>query len=117
MRIYERKLCLCMLVAGGDGERLAAVNLGGWLVIEKWIKPSIWEGIPNDDLLVLFFTILLKIYRLYHIIEDIDFPCNLNKIFCPFPFLMLILSLLPCFVYILCVSHRMDLKFSSNQSL
>ena len=48
-------ICLCMLlVTGGDGERLAAVNLGGWLVIEKWIKPSIWEGIPNDDLLVIF---------------------------------------------------------------
>ena len=69
MRIYERKLCLCMLVAGGDGERLAAVNLGGWLVIEKWIKPSIWEGIPNDDLLVLFFTILLTLHSTYILVS------------------------------------------------
>lgn len=29
-----------------------AVNLGNWFVIEKWMKPSLFDGIPNNDLLV-----------------------------------------------------------------
>ncbi|KAL3830459.1 hypothetical protein ACJIZ3_019261 [Penstemon smallii] len=28
-----------------------AVNLGGWLVIEGWMTPSLFDGIPNKDLL------------------------------------------------------------------
>lgn len=32
--------------------RVKAVNLGGWLVTEGWIKPSLFDGIPNNDLLV-----------------------------------------------------------------
>ncbi|CAI9116347.1 OLC1v1017467C1 [Oldenlandia corymbosa var. corymbosa] len=31
--------------------RVKAVNLGGWLVTEGWIKPSLFDGIPNKDLL------------------------------------------------------------------
>ncbi|XP_030485345.2 probable glucan 1,3-beta-glucosidase A [Cannabis sativa] len=31
--------------------KLRAVNLGGWLVTEGWIKPSLFDGIPNKDLL------------------------------------------------------------------
>lgn len=31
---------------------LKAVNLGNWLVIEGWMKPSLFEGITNKDLLV-----------------------------------------------------------------
>ncbi|KAJ4965932.1 hypothetical protein NE237_017781 [Protea cynaroides] len=31
--------------------RIKAVNLGGWLVTEGWIKPSLFDGIPNNDLL------------------------------------------------------------------
>ncbi|ERM95364.1 hypothetical protein AMTR_s00008p00195760 [Amborella trichopoda] len=27
------------------------VNLGGWLVVEGWIKPSLFDGIPNSDML------------------------------------------------------------------
>ncbi|XP_062098221.1 probable glucan 1,3-beta-glucosidase A [Humulus lupulus] len=30
---------------------MRAVNLGGWLVTEGWIKPSLFDGIPNKDLL------------------------------------------------------------------
>ncbi|XP_043693518.1 probable glucan 1,3-beta-glucosidase A [Telopea speciosissima] len=30
---------------------IKAVNLGGWLVTEGWIKPSLFDGIPNKDLL------------------------------------------------------------------
>eukprot|EP01018_Ginkgo_biloba_P020260 Gb_00974 [translate_table: standard] len=31
--------------------RYRSVNLGGWLVTEGWIKPSLFDGIPNKDLL------------------------------------------------------------------
>ncbi|THG03152.1 hypothetical protein TEA_001719 [Camellia sinensis var. sinensis] len=31
--------------------KIRAVNLGGWLVAEKWIKPSLFDGIPNNDFL------------------------------------------------------------------
>ncbi|KAK6115464.1 hypothetical protein DH2020_035108 [Rehmannia glutinosa] len=33
-----------------------AVNLGGWLVIEGWMTPSLFDGIPNKDLLVSVAT-------------------------------------------------------------
>ncbi|CAA6664432.1 unnamed protein product [Spirodela intermedia] len=33
--------------------RIKAVNLGGWLVTEGWIKPSLFDGIANKDLLYL----------------------------------------------------------------
>lgn len=32
--------------------RIRAVNLGGWLVTEGWIKPSLFDGIVNKDFLV-----------------------------------------------------------------
>lgn len=31
--------------------KVRAVNLGGWLVVEGWIKPSLFDGIPNRDML------------------------------------------------------------------
>ncbi|XP_073059725.1 glucan 1,3-beta-glucosidase-like [Primulina eburnea] len=31
--------------------RIRGVNLGGWLVIEGWIKPSFFHDIPNGDIL------------------------------------------------------------------
>ncbi|KAH9756667.1 Mannan endo-1,4-beta-mannosidase [Citrus sinensis] len=31
--------------------RIKAANLGGWLVTEGWIKPSLFDGIPNKDFL------------------------------------------------------------------
>ncbi|GMP46083.1 hypothetical protein CsSME_00014374 [Camellia sinensis var. sinensis] len=31
--------------------KIRAVNLGGWLVTEGWIKPSLFDGIPNKDFL------------------------------------------------------------------
>lgn len=34
-----------------NASKLSAVNLGGWLVIEKWIRPSLWDSIPDADLL------------------------------------------------------------------
>ncbi|XP_057497219.1 probable glucan 1,3-beta-glucosidase A [Actinidia eriantha] len=34
----------------GDS-KVRAVNLGGWLVVEGWIKPSLFDGIPNGDML------------------------------------------------------------------
>ncbi|PKA50030.1 hypothetical protein AXF42_Ash017569 [Apostasia shenzhenica] len=32
-------------------EKVKGVNLGGWLVVEGWIKPSLFDDIPNRDLL------------------------------------------------------------------
>lgn len=51
-------LCCCLIsskaysvegILGND--KVRGVNLGGWLVIEGWIKPSLFEGIPNGDML------------------------------------------------------------------
>lgn len=42
-----------ILVEGLRGNsKVRGVNLGGWLVIEGWIKPSLFDGIPNGDMLV-----------------------------------------------------------------
>ncbi|XP_009759926.1 putative glucan 1,3-beta-glucosidase A isoform X2 [Nicotiana tabacum] len=46
--------------------RVRAVNLGGWLVIEGWIKPSLFDDIPNGDMLdgtqVQFKSVTLQKY-------------------------------------------------------
>ncbi|XP_074308493.1 putative glucan 1,3-beta-glucosidase A isoform X2 [Silene latifolia] len=34
-----------------NDEKVRGVNLGGWLVIEGWIKPSLFDGIPNGDMI------------------------------------------------------------------
>ncbi|KAJ8769540.1 hypothetical protein K2173_005143 [Erythroxylum novogranatense] len=31
--------------------KVRGVNLGGWLVVEGWIKPSLFDDIPNGDML------------------------------------------------------------------
>lgn len=42
-----------ILVEGLHGDsKVRGVNLGGWLVVEGWIKPSLFYGIPNGDMLV-----------------------------------------------------------------
>ncbi|KAJ0087103.1 hypothetical protein Patl1_08490 [Pistacia atlantica] len=63
MAIYSTKqlLSLCFLlfmVSFSYGRvnlnptlKTKAVNLGGWLVTEGWIKPSLFDGIPNKDFL------------------------------------------------------------------
>ncbi|KAJ8544059.1 hypothetical protein K7X08_025677 [Anisodus acutangulus] len=33
--------------------RVRAVNLGGWLLVEGWIKPSHFDDIPNGDMLYI----------------------------------------------------------------
>ncbi|XP_062006431.1 probable glucan 1,3-beta-glucosidase A isoform X1 [Rosa rugosa] len=39
-------------VVGLHGDsKVRAVNLGGWLVVEGWIKPSLFDGISNGDML------------------------------------------------------------------
>ncbi|XP_047938782.1 probable glucan 1,3-beta-glucosidase A [Salvia hispanica] len=49
--------CFCILSTSNgrtgpnDGLPVRAVNLGGWLVTEGWIKPSLFDAIPNKDLL------------------------------------------------------------------
>ena len=40
--------------------QVRGVNLGGWLIVEGWITPSLFDGIPNKDLLVgryMFFVV------------------------------------------------------------
>jgi len=32
-----------------EGKKLRGVNLGGWLVLEKWITPSLFEGLAATD--------------------------------------------------------------------
>ncbi|EMS48351.1 putative glucan 1,3-beta-glucosidase A [Triticum urartu] len=50
-------LVLCFLsrssavMAAAPRLPVRAVNLGGWLVTEGWILPSLFDGIPNNDLL------------------------------------------------------------------
>ena len=47
----------------GDS-KVKGVNLGGWLVIEGWIKPSLFDGIPNGDMLVSFsFLCLIWVFK------------------------------------------------------
>jgi hypothetical protein len=36
---------------------IRSVNLGGWLVTEGWILPSLFDGIPNNALLVCLYSI------------------------------------------------------------
>ncbi|KAK3042942.1 hypothetical protein RJ639_001018, partial [Escallonia herrerae] len=49
----------------GDS-KVRGVNLGGWLVVEGWIKPSLFDGIPNEDMLdgtgVQFKSVALQKY-------------------------------------------------------
>ncbi|KAK1370858.1 putative glucan 1,3-beta-glucosidase A [Heracleum sosnowskyi] len=49
----------------GDS-KVRAVNLGGWLVVEGWIKPSLFDEIPNGDMLdgteVQFKSVTLQKY-------------------------------------------------------
>ena len=51
---------------------IKAVNLGGWLVTEGWIKPSLFDGIVNKDLLVCLDS--------FHLEFNIDFK-NLFHLF------------------------------------
>ncbi|KAI4325677.1 hypothetical protein MLD38_031055 [Melastoma candidum] len=46
----------------GKNAKVRGVNLGGWLVIEGWIKPSLFDSIPNPDMLVQFRSVTLQKY-------------------------------------------------------
>ncbi|XP_027079418.1 probable glucan 1,3-beta-glucosidase A isoform X2 [Coffea arabica] len=44
--------CVACSVEGlHEDSKVRGVNLGGWLVIEGWIKPSLFDGIPNGEML------------------------------------------------------------------
>uniref|UniRef100_A0A1D1XNW1 Putative glucan 1,3-beta-glucosidase A n=1 Tax=Anthurium amnicola TaxID=1678845 RepID=A0A1D1XNW1_9ARAE len=65
MAAFSTKVCipaLCILFSSllpspstaaraSPSSTIKAVNLGGWLVAEGWIEPSLFAGIPNNDLL------------------------------------------------------------------
>ncbi|XP_028763803.1 probable glucan 1,3-beta-glucosidase A [Neltuma alba] len=44
-------LCSCNYLAIAQNLPYKAVNLGNWLVAEGWMKPSLFDGIVNKDLL------------------------------------------------------------------
>ncbi|KAG8632980.1 probable glucan 1,3-beta-glucosidase A [Manihot esculenta] len=55
-RLVATSLLFALMVSLSHGRvnpsfKIKAVNLGGWLVTEGWIKPSLFEGIPNKDFL------------------------------------------------------------------
>lgn len=45
-------LCSCV-PSVSFAQPYKAVSLGNWLVIEGWMKPSLFDHIPNKDLLVI----------------------------------------------------------------
>lgn len=56
--VFAFSLSCCLIfsiplsVEGLHGDsKVRGVNLGGWLVIEGWIKPSLFDGIRNGDML------------------------------------------------------------------
>ncbi|KAG6470301.1 hypothetical protein ZIOFF_071366 [Zingiber officinale] len=55
-----------VFLANGLSEKVRGVNLGGWLVVEGWIRPSLFDGIPNQDMLdgteVQLKSVLLQKY-------------------------------------------------------
>ncbi|KAI3409590.1 uncharacterized protein J3R85_019132 [Psidium guajava] len=44
------RTAFCVEGLRGDA-KVRGVNLGGWLVVEGWIKPSLFDDIPNGDML------------------------------------------------------------------
>jgi hypothetical protein len=44
---------------------IRVVNLGGWLVVEGWIKPSPFRDIPDDVLLVC--AVCMRIYYITYV--------------------------------------------------
>ncbi|XP_059307432.1 probable glucan 1,3-beta-glucosidase A isoform X4 [Lycium ferocissimum] len=56
--VFAFLLCFVLIFSVGHSveglhgnSRVRAVNLGGWLVVEGWIKPSLFDDIPNGDML------------------------------------------------------------------
>ncbi|KAK4390266.1 hypothetical protein Sango_2089900 [Sesamum angolense] len=43
--------CVAITKSFGQNPPYKAVNLGGWLVVEGWMTPSLFDAIPNKDLL------------------------------------------------------------------
>jgi len=52
----------CLVEGLHGGSKVRGVNLGGWLVIEGWIKPSLFDGIANGDMLVSYFAFCLSLF-------------------------------------------------------
>ncbi|KAK9271524.1 hypothetical protein L1049_001884 [Liquidambar formosana] len=49
--LFSCVLSLSFALSANTTPPFKAVNLGGWLVTEGWMKPSLFDGIPNKDLL------------------------------------------------------------------
>ncbi|CAL9767214.1 unnamed protein product [Musa acuminata subsp. burmannicoides] len=57
---------LALAAGSTPSSTFKAVNLGGWLVTEGWIEPSLFDGIPNKDFLdgtqLQFKSVTQKMY-------------------------------------------------------
>ena len=66
------------------GLKMKAVNLGGWLVTEGWIHPSLFDGIPNNNLTVRFYpsfyALLYSLFLVYFICLFEIIPCIVKEI-------------------------------------
>ncbi|RZC64382.1 hypothetical protein C5167_008073 [Papaver somniferum] len=54
IELDQLKTKISLLGSGVDrlnGQKVKGVNLGNWLVIEGWMKPSLFQGIPEGDML------------------------------------------------------------------
>ncbi|XP_054805540.1 probable glucan 1,3-beta-glucosidase A [Prosopis cineraria] len=49
--LFPLLLCCCYSLVAAQNLPYKAVNLGNWLVTEGWMKPSLFDGIVNKDLL------------------------------------------------------------------
>lgn len=47
--LMEANLALAQAEPAPKSNKIHGVNLGGWLVLEKWIKPSLFEGETAED--------------------------------------------------------------------
>lgn len=59
------KYCLFKVDGLEGNAKVRGVNLGGWLVVEGWIKPSLFAGIPNGDMLVSFLIFIYGFLLIY----------------------------------------------------
>ncbi|KAF7815593.1 putative glucan 1,3-beta-glucosidase A [Senna tora] len=48
---YHKKAKANAVSTKSDDFRVRGTNLGGWLLVEGWIKPSLFDGIPNKNFL------------------------------------------------------------------
>ena len=46
---YEKRKCDSYERRGANMEKIKGVNLGNWLVLEKWMSPALFDGTTAED--------------------------------------------------------------------